>query len=94
MDRIRSHRRQTGLEAVKAWAAGFETRAEAAGHISLDGNPIDPRQLTSWMWDPNRGFTPSIARAVALGVGIPIEAVLFKHERICDLACERARSAA
>ncbi len=76
------------------WAGGFRSKAEAARQIELTDGPMDPDHLRIWLRESNRRFDPITARAVALAVGIPLEAVLFKNERICDLVCEKARRAA
>lgn len=86
----------TGLARVTEWAdENFRSRAAAARAITLDdGRTLAPHYLRLWLTEPARRFDPETARPVAMAVGIPLEAVLFKHERICDLPCEKARSAA
>jgi len=82
MSRVRSLRRErrTGLEFVENWVAEHASKAEAAREMGLD-----PAHLRIWLLQADRRFDPDTARRVALAVGLPIEALLFKNERICDL---------
>lgn len=74
---------------MREWAEAQGSLAAAAQKI-----PMKASSFRVWLWEDGRGMGPEKTRAVALAVGIPYEAVEFKHERICDLACERARSSA
>lgn len=83
---------RTGLEAVQRWARDFPSMAEAARSIRVDDDPMDPMHFRLWLREPDRGLRPELARAIALTVGIPFEAVVFKHERMCDLQCGQAKA--
>ncbi len=79
---------RTGLELVERWSETFKSKAEAARQICLAAGPMDPDHFRIWLREPDRRLDPNTGRQVALAVGIPFEAVMFKNERICDLVRE------
>lgn len=55
---------------------------------------MSPSQLNQWLRDPERGADREAERRISNEVGIPLEAIVFKHERICDLVESWKRGAA
>lgn len=83
----------TGLQVIHEWASQYGSLAKAAKHIVLpDGQSLTPDHFRIWLREPNRGLDPTRTQAVALAVGLPIEAILFKNTRLKDLPCEKARN--
>ena len=73
--------RRTGLEIVREWVQGYASKAEAAQRLGME-----PGHLRIWLNETPRRFTPDTARKVAAVIGIPIDLVLFKNERACDVS--------
>lgn len=73
------HERRTGLDLVRVWVEGQKNQAEAARVVGMS-----PQRLWGFLNVEDRGLDPDGARVLARAAGIPFEAVMFKHERICD----------
>ncbi len=78
--RILKRDKRTGLEFIRDWVDGFDSQSDAARSV-----PMKPAHLRIWMWDADRNFGSEVARKLARAIGVPLEVVLFKHERICDV---------
>ena len=88
----RSKARKTGLDLTIEWAETFPNRAAAAERIvNEEGEALAVGHFNVWLTVPDRGIRPPWAQAIALAVGLPLEAILFKNTPIKDLPCEKAR---
>lgn len=58
--------------------------AAEAGSISAAARELGMKRshLEGWIREPSRGFRPEVSRRLALAIGIPFEAVVFKHESV------------
>ncbi len=77
---------RTALKVVNGFVAMQDSQADAARQFG-----VSRQVLNQWLCDETRGFGPLTQRRIALILGLPYEAIDFKHTRICDLPCEKAR---
>ncbi len=89
----RAKSKKTGFQLVREWADASGSRSDAAKKIvNGDGEALGTSHFVGWLNGDDRGLRPMWAQAIALAVGIPLEAVLFKNTPLKDLPCEKSRA--
>jgi len=77
--------KRSGLELIRAWVAQQGSQAEAARLLDLSR-----QRLWAFLNIKDRGLDDAARRRVAREVGIPLGAVIFKHEPLCDIVEDAA----
>ena len=72
--------RRTGLRLAQLWVGAFSDATAASASIGMTAG-----YLRAWLTEPQRTFSAEVGRQVSDAMSIPFDAVMQKHERICDL---------